>query len=155
MRNIPDLRANRIQVLEDLAFEFDSGFVHAKPTFFLNTNGRKNGKGFETQLRNPRYFSINFFLIFYLSFPGDEVENDARCDGLSHVADCESSERRKFRVLFSANGARGLDLYDRHVSGLDEIGILLRRQTGLRVFLLHNLRYRARQLCGVQVEDGV
>src|SRR3989338_747183 len=56
LRNISDLRADRIQVLEDMAFEFDSGFVHAKPTFFFKHKRKKKREGFRNATPKPALF---------------------------------------------------------------------------------------------------
>ena len=80
--------------------------------------------------------------------------DDADGDGLSHVTDGETTERRVDVVFLNAHGLAGNELDDDGVAGLDELGVRLDRLTSSAIDLLEELSELASNVGGVAIQDG-
>ena len=80
--------------------------------------------------------------------------DDTDSDGLAHVTDGETSERRVVGEGLDAHGLGRNHLDDGSVTRLDELGVGLDRLSGTAVNLLLELRELARNVRGVAIEDG-
>lgn len=83
---------------------------------------------------------------------GDGLD-DTDSNGLTHVTDSETTERRVVSESLNAHGLGGNHLDDGGVTGLDELGRVLNRLSGTAVNLLEELRELASNVGGVAVED--
>lgn len=80
--------------------------------------------------------------------------DDTDGDGLTHVTDGETSERRVLLEGLNAQGLGGDHLDDGGIARLDELGELLNGLTGTTIDLLENLRELASNMSGVAIQDG-
>lgn len=80
--------------------------------------------------------------------------DNADGDGLAHVTDGETSERRVVGEGLNAHGLGGNHLDDGGVTRLDELGARLDGLAGTTVNLLEELRELASNVSSVAVEDG-
>lgn len=83
---------------------------------------------------------------------GDGLD-DTDGNGLTHVTDGETTERRVVSEGLNAHGLGGNHLDDGGVTGLDELGGVLNRLSGTAVDLLEELGELARNVGSVAVED--
>jgi hypothetical protein len=79
--------------------------------------------------------------------------DDTDSDGLTHVTDSETTERRVVSEGLNAHGLGGNHLDDGSVTRLDELGGVLNRLAGTAVDLLKQLRELAGNVGSVAVED--
>ena len=79
--------------------------------------------------------------------------DDTDGNGLTHVTDGETTERRVLVVGLDTHGLRGHELGDAGVAGLDELGRGLNDLTGTTVDLLDELGELAGDVGGVAVEN--
>jgi len=79
--------------------------------------------------------------------------NDTDGDGLTHVADGETAQRRVLGEGLDAHGLGGNHLDDGRVTRLDELGVRLSRLTGTAIDLLLELGELASNVGGVAVKD--
>ena len=75
-------------------------------------------------------------------------------DGLPHVTDSETSQRREVREGLHAHGLRGDELHNSGVTGLDGFGVGLGSLTSTPVNLLLDLVELASDVSGVAIQDG-
>jgi hypothetical protein len=80
--------------------------------------------------------------------------DDTDGDGLTHVTDGETAQRRVVGESLNTHGLGGNQLDDGGVTGLDELGVGLDGLTGTAVDLLLDLGELAGNVGGVAVEDG-
>ena len=80
--------------------------------------------------------------------------DDTNGDGLAHVTDGETAQRRVVGEGLNAHGLRGNHLDDGGVTRLDELGVALDGLAGTAVNLLEELGELARNVGSVAVEDG-
>jgi len=80
--------------------------------------------------------------------------DDTDSDGLSHVTDGETTERRVVSEGLNAHGLGGNHLDDGSVTRLDELGGVLHRLAGTSVNLLEELGELAGNVGSVAIEDG-
>ena len=78
--------------------------------------------------------------------------DDTDGDGLPHVTDSETTERRVLSVRLNAHGLAGNELDDDGVAGLDELGVRLDRLTSSAIDLLEELSELASNVGGVAIE---
>jgi hypothetical protein len=83
----------------------------------------------------------------------DDRLDDTDSDGLTHVTDSETTERRVVSEGLNAHGLGGNHLDDGGVTGLDELGGRLSRLSGTAVNLLEELRELASNVGSVAIED--
>jgi len=79
--------------------------------------------------------------------------DDTNSDGLSHVTDSESSERRIVGESFDTHWLAGGQQDDGGISRLDELGVVLNRLTGTTVNLLLDLSKLASNVSCVTIKD--
>jgi len=80
--------------------------------------------------------------------------DDTDGNGLPHVTDGETTERRILVVGLNAHGLRGNELNDGSITGLDELGRFFEGLAGTTVDLLDELRELASNVSSVAIEDG-
>jgi len=80
--------------------------------------------------------------------------DDTDSDGLTHVTDSETTQRRVVGESLNAHGLGGNHLDDSGITRLDELGRVLNRLTSTAVDLLKKLRELASNVGGVAIEDG-
>lgn len=80
--------------------------------------------------------------------------DDADSDGLPHVTDSETTERRVLVVRLNTHGLGGDELDDGGVARLDELGGVLEGLTGTTIDLLDELSELASNVSSVAIEDG-
>jgi hypothetical protein len=80
--------------------------------------------------------------------------DDTDSDGLTHVTDGETTQRRVVGESLNAHGLGGNHLDDGGITRLDELGRVLNRLTSTAVDLLKKLRELASNVGGVAIEDG-
>jgi len=83
----------------------------------------------------------------------DDGLDDTDSDGLTHVTDGETTERRVVSEGLNAHGLGGNHLDDGSVTRLDELGGVLNRLAGTAVDLLKQFRELAGDVGSVAVED--
>lgn len=83
---------------------------------------------------------------------GDRLD-DTDSNGLTHVTDSETTERRVVSESLDAHGLGGNHLDNGSVTRLDELGGVLNRLSGTAVNLLEELRELASNVGGVAIED--
>src|SRR5207237_1738549 len=82
-----------------------------------------------------------------------DVDDLARRDGLAHVADREAAQLGEGLVRLDDEGFRRPDFYPGRVAGLEAVGLLGLRRTGLRVEHRDEFLEGAGDLARVGVED--
>lgn len=93
-----------------------------------------------------RYFTSSVFKVHAL--------DDTDGDGLSHITDSETTQRRELLEGFHAHGFAGHQANDGSVSRLDGLGVLLSGLAGTTVALLLDLGELAGDMSRVAIEDG-
>jgi hypothetical protein len=83
----------------------------------------------------------------------DDGLDDTDGNGLTHVTDSETTERRVVSESLNAHGLGGNHLDDGSVTRLDELGGVLNRLAGTAVDLLKQLRELAGNVGSVAIED--
>ena len=87
------------------------------------------------------------FLLFHLL-------DDTDSDGLPHVTDSETSQRREVGEGLNAHGLRGDELHNGGITGLDGFGVGLGGLTGTPVNLLLDLLELASDVSSVAIQYG-
>jgi len=88
------------------------------------------------------------------SFLGlDNGLDDADSDGLTHVTDGETTERRIIGESLNAHGLARNHLHDSSVTGLDELGVVFHRLAGTTIDLLEELGELAGNVGSVAIQD--
>lgn len=83
----------------------------------------------------------------------DDRLDDTDGDGLTHVTDSETTERRVVSEGLNAHGLGGHHLDDGSITRLDELGAVLNRLAGTAVDLLKELGELASNVGSVAIED--
>jgi len=84
---------------------------------------------------------------------GDSLD-DTDSDGLTHITDGETAERRIFRELLDDHGLRGDELDHGGITRLDAGGVLLKSLTRTTIDLGHDLGELAGDVSSVAIENG-
>jgi len=80
--------------------------------------------------------------------------NDTDGNGLSHITDSETAERRILVVRLNTHGLAGDKLDDGGITRLDEFGGIFKRFTSSAIDLLDELSKLASNVGGVAIKDG-
>ena len=95
--------------------------------------------------------SLSCFTAFGITLCNGLDDTDG--DGLSHVTDGESTERRIVSEGLNAHRLAGNHLDDSGITGLDELGVVLNGLAGTTIDLLEELRELAGNVGGVAIQD--
>ena len=87
-------------------------------------------------------------------FLGGGTLDDTNSDGLPHVTDSETSQRREVGEGLNAHGLRGDELHNGGITGLDGFGVGLGGLTGTPVNLLLDLLELASDVSSVAIQYG-
>ena len=79
--------------------------------------------------------------------------DDTDGDGLSHITDSETSQRRVVSEGLNTHGLAGNHLDDGSVTRLDELGVVFDRLSGTTIDLLEELRELAGNVGSVAIQD--
>ena len=85
---------------------------------------------------------------------GGGALDDTDSDGLPHVTDSETSQRREVGEGLNAHGLRGDELHNGGITGLDGFGVGLGGLTGTPVNLLLDLLELASDVSSVAIQYG-
>ena len=80
--------------------------------------------------------------------------DDTDGDGLPHVTDSETTERWVFVVGLDTHGLAWDKLGNASITGLDELGVVLKRLASSTIDLLLELSELAGDVSGMAIEDG-